>query len=285
MRYKNTTNFILPIGGRDTLRPHAISREFTPKEIEDNNELQRRKLMGHIVEYTGPIDEPTPKKKKQDIRYEVDPTMFNGQVITSSAKGAKQPVQYVVADSNTADSISIESEGTVSSIGKDSSKYADYIENGVDASKFKNGADAMEAELTQEFKDSTFDDEETLSENESERPEGLDADEAIASDATEFLQKRGRDGASVTTAKAMIEQAVTSEMNKVNKDLAQNLDQGEVTTQTTTGKVADFLKQPLNAKKFIIAKETDSTFLKEVDTISQSETVKQLVKQRLEEIR
>jgi hypothetical protein len=284
MRYQNTTKFILPIGGRDTLKPYGISREFTDKQVADNTELQSRLLSGHIVEYKGPVAAIV-APKKQDIRYEVDPSSVNGKLITGTGAGAKKPVQYVVADSEGSDGVSMDTEGSVHSLGKDYKKAPDYIEEGVDARTYKkNGADAMEGELNKEFEESTFDDEDTLSENESERDDAQDADAAIAADATQFLHKQGKDGSQPTTAKALIEKAVTSEMAHLNQATAKSNDAGE-TAPGATGKVADFLKQPLNAKKFMIAKETDSTFLKEVDTLSQSETVKQLVKQRLEEIK
>ena len=283
MRFKNNTKFILSIGGRDSIKPHGISREFTPKEVENNNELQARLLSKHVSEHTGAVPEK-PKKPVADIRYEMDPSVVNGKLVTDKAPG-KKPVQYVVADAEGSDGVSMDAEGQVTSFGKDMDKSADFIETGVDAGAFKkNGADAIEKELDKEFKDATFDDEDTLSENESERPPALDADEAISADASQFIQQRGKMGAEATTAKAMVEKAVTSEMSKVNKEAAASLDNGEVAT-SASGKVTDFLKQPLNAKKFMIAKETDSTFLKEVDSISQSETIKTLVKQRLEELK
>lgn len=284
MRYKNNTNFILPIGRQESIKPYGISREFSQKEVAENDELQSRLANKHISEYTGPAPKDE-AKKPVDIRYEVDPTMVKGKLVTDKVVGkGKAPVQYVMADAEGSDGISMDQEGTVTSFGKDISKAGDYIENGVDARTYKNGADAMEGELNREFEESTFDDEDTLSENESERSAIPDADEAIAADAAQFLHKQGKNGAELKTARELIETEVTSEMSKVNQAVAQTLDNEEV-VPNATGKVADFLKQPLNAKKFMIAKETDATFLKEVDTISQSDTVKQLVKQRLEEIK
>ena len=284
MRYKNETKFILPIGKQEHIKPYGISREFSKKEIEENDELQSRLNNHNISEYTGTVTEP-PKKKVQDIRYEIDPTMMQGKLITGTAKGGNKPVQYIMADAEGNDGVSMDSDTAITSFGKDIHKAAEYIEEGVNAQTFKNGADAMEAELNTEFEQSTFDDEDTLADNESERDGAQDADESIATDAQMFLQQRGKNGAEVTTAKQMIETEVTSQMNKVNKSLAEKLDDSEVAPLTATGKVADFLKQPLNAKKFMIAKETDSTFLKEVNSVSGSDTIKQLVKQRLNEIK
>jgi hypothetical protein len=282
MRFKNNTRFILSLGPQQSLPPFAISREFSQKEIDNNVELQSRLLNKHISEYTGEVPK-VEKRKESDIRYEVDPTMTPGKLVNKASSG-KKSVQYVVADPEGSDGISMDPEGSVTSLNKDFNRSADYIEEGVDASKFKNGADAMEAELNKEFKESTFDDEDTLSENEGERNPIPDADEAIAADAAQFLKNAGKDGSTVTTAKAMIEKEVTSEMSKINKAVSESMDNGEAVSGAA-GKVTDFLKQPLNAKKFMIAKETDASFLKEVDMVSQSETVKQLVKQRLEEIK
>lgn len=282
MRFKNNTKFILSIGGRDALQPFGISREFAPKEIEANDELQSRLLAKHISEYTGVVPE-APTQAEPDIRYERDPQLVQGKLVTDTTTG-KKPVQYVVADAEGSDGVSMDAEGQVTSFGKDIHQSADFIEEGVDAGAFKNGADAMESELNKETTDATFDDEDTLSENESERSSIPDADEAIAADASQFVQQRGKMGAETTTARAMIEKSVTSEMNKVNKEIVAGSDDVQ-NVNSSNGKVVEFMKQPLNAKKFMIAKETDSGFLKEVNTISQSETIKSLVTQRLEELK
>ena len=284
MRFKNRTNFILPIGGRDSLKPYGISREFTAKEIEANNELQSRLLMKHVEEYTGLTPE-LPIKRHQDIRYEVDGNEnAKGTPVTVPGAPGKAPVQYIMADAEGNDGVSMDPGDMVTSFGKDASKSGDFIETGMDARTFKNGADAAEAEMNQENDAATFDDEESLDENESERSEGLDVDAAISADASEFLHPQGKNGAQVTTVKATVEKEMSSAMAKINQEGSTKLDDGEYLPEAP-GKVADFLKKPLNAKKFMIAKETDSGFLKEVNKISASATVKQLVTQRLEELK
>lgn len=281
MRFKNKTNCILTIGRRMSLSPHGISGEITDKEFENNDELQSRFANGLVEKYEGPVPAShTPQKV--DARYEMDPVIVNGKIVTD--KSTKTPIQYVVADSEGVDSVSMDGGDSVHSLGKNYHQSPDFIESGVDASKYKNGAEAMEKELNREFEESTYDDEDTLSENESERGPIEDADDAIARDASQFLQARGKNGAEVTTAKNMIEQSVTSETAKVNKMVSESLENGEA-APSASHKVTEFLKQPLNAKKFMIAKETDPNFLSEVNTVSQSDTVKQLVQQRLEELK
>lgn len=287
MRFKNNTKYILSIGKRQSLRPYAVSREFTEKEATENDELQARLLAKHISVYEGPV-EAVQRPAPVDVRYEVDPsTPVSGKTVTHEVGKGRPPVQYVVADSEGADGISIDPGGdrqVVTSFDKDVKKAADFIEEGVDASKFKNGADAMEHALNKEFEESTYDDEDNLAENESERGPVLDADQAIDEDTTHFIKSNGKHGAKVTTARDMIEKEVATETAKLSQEMSKSLDQGEA-VQGGTPKVTEFLKQPLNAKKFMIAKETDPAFLKEIDTLSQSETVKQLVNQRLNELK
>ena len=284
MRFKNRTAFILTIGGHDHLQPYGISREFSAKEIEANNELQSRLLAKNVEEYTG-IAPELPVKRHQDIRYEVDAgEEAKGTPVTVPGKAGRPPVQYIMADAEGNDGVSMDSGDTITSFGKDASKSGDFIESGVNARTFKNGADAAEAEMNQESEAATFDDEESLAENESERSEGLDVDAAISADASEFLHPQGKNGAQVTTVKATVEKEMTSAMAKINQEGSAKLDDGEY-VEAAPGKVADFLKKPLNAKKFMIAKETDSGSLKEVNKISASDTVKQLVTQRLEELK
>ena len=285
MKYINKTKFILSIGNKESLMPLGLSREFTPKEIEANTELQARLANKHIAEWNGTDAVVVQPKKVVDERYEVDHTMEDTKLISVKEQGSDKPVEYVVADATGSDGISMEPGTVVTSFDSQTIKTAaDFIESGVDARTFVSGADAIEGELNIESESAEMTDEDTLVENEATRDTPMDADEAIAADAARFIRPSGRNGSTETTVKAMVHKAVQSEMSKVYKEEAKSLDDGESIINADP-KVTSFLAQPLNAKKFMIAKETDATFLKSVDGTSQSQMVKQLVKQRLEELK
>ncbi len=280
MRFKNTTGYILPIG-RGKVGPYGITPEISKKELETNEELQSRIDNGLLVEHTGPAPE-APTVRAPEVKFDRDPEFPSApaKVMKPGAAGRK-PVEYVVADPDGVDAVSMDSGDSITSFGKEARKSADYIEEGVDARPYMNGADAMEAALNREFEDAVTDDPEMSADGSSSDPDPIDADAAIAADASEFVRTQGKNGGEVTTAKAMIESEISAGMAKVNKTASPMLDNGEA---SGTGKVAELLKKDFNAKKFMIAKETDATFLKQVGAHTGSDNVRQLIQQRLEEL-
>ena len=281
MKFKNESRFVFSVGS-ETIRPGQITRDFTDKERQENADLIFRIGQGYLVAFDGP--EPklaTPVKSNQAPRYEMDETFEKTKEV--SQKIGNQVVTYVVADAEGSDSVSMTDDNIHHSLGKNVRKSADYIEKGIDASKFKNGADALEAELAREGVESEFTDEDSLSENESEREDILDIDHAEAEDHALMIKSQGKMGAEVTTAKKEIEADLERGLNAVAQEVSKDLENGE--SISGTGKVVDFLKQPINAKKFIIAKETDKQFLTEVGSATKSEIVKKLINQRVNELK
>lgn len=279
MKYYNRSNYILT-GAQPKILPHTVSRDYSEKELAENPYIVSRIDRGVLIPYTGEQSVNTPAQH-QDPRYEVEQT-FHDKKITKVANG--KPVTYVVASTEGADAVHMMDEGMVTSMGKEVNKSPDFIETGVDASKFRNGADAMEAELNTEFQESTFDDEDSLAENESERDTALDVDHAIDMDNNTFVKKDGKMGGSVTTAKDQIQAEVTKGLNTVAQEVSKSLEDGE---QVATGnnKVVEFLRQPLNAKKYMISKENDKQLLTDIQATTHSEVVKKLVTQRISELR
>jgi hypothetical protein len=282
MKFVNTGRCILSIGNA-TVHPYSVTRDYSPKEIAESNELAGLQSRGVLVEYKGVMPVPPAKTAaKSDPRYETEETFDEGKKVTKVVNG--RPVTYVVADSEGVDGVSMMDDGMVTSLGKDVYKSPDFIETGVDAGKFKNGADAIEAELKKEFDESTVDDEDTLAEHESERSDPMDVEFAEAEDHALMVKKNGKMGAELTTAKAMIETDLTKGLNDVAREVSKNLDNGE-TVSSDKANVSEFLSQPFNAKKYMIAKETDAQLLTDIESTTQSESVKKLVSQRLAELK
>lgn len=280
MKFVNTSRCIVTIGNA-TIYPFTVTRDYSEKELKENDKLNDRIKRGILVEFTGKIPARPSKVAYGDPRFEVEQTFEEGKKVTQIRNG--KPVTYVVADSEGVDGVAMSDDEMHTSSDGRLKTSPDYIETGIDAGKFKNGADAMEAELNKECAESNTDDSDNLAEHESDRGEPMDLDYAEAEDHAQMVRKNGKFGADVTTAKAQIQTEITRGLNEVNKTLSETLDEGEPTDMT--GKVADLLSKPYNAKKYMIAKENDKQFLTSVESTTQSEAVKNLVKQRISELK
>ena len=281
MRYANKTNFIIPLG-RCKLTPYGISRDFSQKEIDANDAIAFYKSKGNIIDWKDgdPLPIPQPKSNKVDKRYEVEPDFEDGKLVTKDIGSGKR-VEYVVASADEADMVHMNDESLITSKGRD----LGHIETGVDASKFKNGAQAIEDELNRESREAEYTDEDTLAEGESDRGDALDLDKAEEVDMSETVRKDGKFGARVTNAKTLIQTTLTSELNKISQEVSKGLENGEaVPADAAPGQVVEFLKQSFDAKKFMISRENDTEFLGGVKSATQSEVIKKLVTQRMSEL-
>ena len=284
MKFANKSGSILSLG-RAELRPYAISRNFTEKEMDSIPSIAFYISKGVIVEYKDGDSMPKPLvKRKSAVKYEMDSQEASGETVTKMVNDHK--VQYVVANAEGVDNVEMSDASAVTSADGKVHTTADYIEQGVDASQFKNGALAIERALNKESAEAEYNDDDTLAENESERAEVLDLDKIEEADMGRIVKKDGKFGAHETTAKAMVEADISSGMNKVTKEFAKGLDDREaVPADQAPAKVVEFLKQSFHAKKFMISKEGDKEFLAEIGGVTQSDAIKQLVTQRMSELK
>lgn len=281
MKFKNTQRAIVIIGERESVQPHGVTRDFSDKEIENTPGIDAAIRKGYIVPFEGkeePVAAPAPHKPVWDTE------MSSGTPVTKKIAGGGT-VEYVVADSDGADSVSMSDPDTVTSLPNNRS--SDYIEEGVDARKFnhRSASEAFDAEIDAENIAADFDDEDTLSENESERDNILDVDEELARDATQVFTKNAgsKGGQQPKDVMAVVEESVSKSLGEVSKASKKSYDDAELQTGAPA-KVVDFLKQNFPAKKWVISHETDASFLTEVARVTKSENVRSLAQQRLAEL-
>ena len=278
MRFLNSSRSTL-ILGNEVIRANSISREYTERELEENYYLKSAISRGRITPVkASDVPQAPAVKPAPDARYIMEDPREDKPVINPKTK----TVEYIVADSDSMDSISMEDSSMV--IAKDGSGKppADTIEDGFDARAMKNASEVIEDQLNKDHENATYDDEENLADSEGDVPESKDADVAMAEDFSQIVKSAGKSGAIVTTAKAAIEDAAakaTSEMNKAVGDADE-----EPMSVNGSGKVVDLMKQPFFTKKKMIAKETDVNVLNEVHRVASSENLKGLVTQRLAEL-
>jgi len=359
MKYKNTQKAIIVIGDRESVQPFGITRDFSPKDIEGLPGIDAAVRRGYLVEYNG---------KEEQSEISASPRAAVWQTEMSSGKPVKKKlpgggvVEYVVADAEGCDAVSMSDPDTVTSI--EGKKSSDYIETGVDARQYKhrdaseafdaeidkenedatfddeetlaenegdrsnildvdkeisdeaaavlakngkpvptkevianqvksrlaakkgesrNASDAFDAEIDKENLDASFDDEDTLAENEGEHLEIPDADDEIAKDSSQVLVNGGKAGAKLKNVMAVVEESTAKALGELSNATRPDYDEAEMQAGVP-GKVVDFLKQNFSSKKWVIAKETDANFLHDVQKVTQSENVRSLVEQRLAEL-
>jgi hypothetical protein len=274
MKYANVSRALLTVAFTP-VRPGQLTPDLTPEQIKADPNFERYLKKGHLVEYKGgPI--PPSKLDASKAKYDTEETQNTGKLVTS-----KRGVTYIMADAEGSDAVDLPGDEDVVA-GKD--KAGDLIDSGVDARTYKSAAQAIEDELNLEDADAAFDDEPTLSETEPERNMPEDADELIRGDISGIVTKGDKFGAEVKSVKEIVQTEVAKGMNKVAQEVGKSLDNNEV-VKTSDPRVAEFLKQPLNAKKVTISKATDKAFLSDVAKITKSDPVKKLIDQRLQEIK
>lgn len=276
MRYYNDRKSTI-ILGKEVIRSNSYSRDFSTRDIEDNGELRSAIECGRIKKFEGEI----PKKvetKAVDSRYILDDARIDRPVVNAKTK----TVEYIISDSDSMDSIAMPDNTLM--VAKDGSgrKPADTIEDAFDARAMKNASEVIEDQMNKENEDSSFDDEENLSDTEADAMDALDVDEAMAQDFSQIVKKGGKAGAIVVNAKDEIEKGMEEAINEMNKVTAED-DEGP-TNVAGTGKLVDIMRQGFNGKKKMIAKESDKSVLLEVAKATNNANLRSLVKQRLAEL-
>lgn len=283
MKFKNTQKIILPLDGRDSVGPYAVTRDFSEKEVEASIGLQQVIKRGILIPYDGP--EPTVEKASSPRTATWDVEMSSGKAVQH--KTPNGIVEYVVSDTEGADNVLMHDADTVTSLA--GRRSADYIEEGVSANAYnksqpRNASEAYDRQVDEENAASDFDDEENLAENESEREGVLDVDQEIARDATQMLVKNGKAGSSLHDVSSLVQREVTSAMGAVDRATRPSYDDGELQAGAPAH-VVDFLKQNFTSKKWALSKESDPSFLENIIKVTKSENVKTLAEQRLSELK
>lgn len=275
MIYRNTSGDIL--SGNPAVAPYGLTSDLTPQDIEESSQLRYFIANGILVEHKGPAPKPAPKPA--DARYIVDTPKKDKPVVNPTTK----QVAYIVTD--TTDNLDmIHTSDPDMQIAKDpNNQSVDLIEDAFDASKMKTASQIMEEQLNQDDALSTFDDEETLADQEGEETGSEDVDDFLRKDAASFIKNNGKAGAKTETVANMVKDDLEQAVADMNNAVSNASDDGETAT-TGTGKAVDFLKQPFFSKKKIIARETDKAFLGEIGATTNSENIKKLVSQRLSEL-
>jgi hypothetical protein len=282
MKFKNTQKAIVILGDRESVQPFSITRDFSPKDMENMPGIDAAVRKGYLVQYEGPDEqvESSPSPKAAVWHTE----MSSGTPVKKKVAGGGT-VEYVVADSNGADAVAMTDPDTVTSLA--GNRSSDYIEEGVDARQYKhkNASEAFDAEIDQENLDAEFDDETTLAENETERDNIKDVDEELAADAAQvFVKNSGSKGGSrPVDVRHVVEQTTAKALDDISKATRPNYDDAELQAGAPA-KVVDFLKQNFSAKKWQLSKETDAGFLEGIAKVTQSENVRSLANQRLAEL-
>jgi hypothetical protein len=283
MKYKNTQRAIVIIGDRESVQPYGITRDFSPKDMENLPGIDAAVRKGYLVQYEG---------KDEPIESSASPRAATWQTEMSSGTPVKKKtpggvVEYVVADTEGCDAVSMSDPDTVTSLSGTGEHSTEYIEEGLSAKQYKHrtASEAFDAEIDKENLDADFNDEDTLAETEQERDNILDADEEIAKDTSQvFVKNAGPKGGSQPQGvQAVVEQATSKALSEVSKANKPDYDEAEVQAGAPA-KVVDFLKQNFSAKKWEIAKSSDPEFLREIEKVTQSENIRSLVQQRLAEL-
>lgn len=289
MKYKNTQKAIIIIGERESVEPYGITRDFSPKDVDNLPGIDAAVRKGYLTPYEGK-DEPAPKPVSPRT------AQWHTEMATGTPVRKQLPngnvVEYVVADSDTNDSVSMSDPDSVTSLHGQTSP--DYIEEGVDARQYlkdqagkpaRNASDAFDEELDKENVDADFDDEANLAENEFDRDSIQDVDEEIAKDMSQVFIKNagGKGGQQPADVRTVVERETSAALDEVSKATRPSYDDAEVQAGAPA-KVVDFLKQSFASKKWEISKSTDRPFLEEVSRITQSENVRSLAQQRIAEL-
>jgi hypothetical protein len=280
MKYKNTQRSIVIIADRESVQPYGITRDFSPKDMDSMPGIEAGIRKGYLIPYEG---------KDEPIETAVSPRASTWETEMSSGKPVQRKmagggvVEYIVADDDGCDSVAQSDPDTVTSIP--GNRSSDYIETGVSARKFKHrdASAAYDAQIDEENASATFDDEDTLAEGEGERDNILDVDHEIAADATRMLIANGKAGSQLRDVRAIVEESTSKALNDLATATRPDYDDTEVQAGAPA-KVVDFLKQNFPAKKWAIAKESDASFLQDIHKVTQSENVRSLVEQRLQEL-
>ena len=280
MKYYNTTKLRLCVTA-ETIFPQSTSLEYSEKDIDTDKELRFFIGSGALIPYTGKEKVANATAPKVDQRYIKDSPKKDVHVKNEKTG----EISYIIADSESSDMIYNSDPDMVIAKNSDPDAPApiDYIEDGYDAHAGKPVSQVLEDQLNKDNELSSFDDEDSLADNEGEDSDVEDVDDFMAKEASRFLKANGKAGGKVTTVKAEMGNDMALVIDEMNQAASVGSDDYE-DVAASDPKVVDFLKQPLMAKKKAISKTTDPAFLKEVGKASTSANIKNLVSQRMKEL-
>lgn len=298
MKYRNTQNSFVPLGPRESVPPFGVTRDFSQEEYGKNADLR------HFVEdrkYLVPWDGSTPlpqanaaaveSRAAKKAEYITANDSLAGDVKRIKSSTGKI-VEYISATDIGVDGVQNfdESSDMVASMtGKPS---LEHIEDGISTEQaakagvsWRNASEAYEAELKNETDDvDEFNDDDSLADKEEVRDVIPDAEDEINNEYSRILKDGGRMGATDVSVRTAVEDAASAGAAALAEATVKNLDEGEQVMGEVSPKTAELLSKSFNMKKWALSKESDPSLLKEVASVSQSENVRSLAKQRLTEL-
>ena len=279
MRYFNKTTSRL-ILKRELVEPMTVTQyDYSDEDLKDPD-FSIFVTNGHMRPATEKDIKKTAPVAPKDPRYILENSKNDKKVVSKKTN----EVKYVVAEGDSLDNISMGDDDMV--IAKDDENPSpDTIEQGigVDADG-KTGSDKVEDQLNQDHEDSSFNDDSNLADMEEDLDEVQDVDDAMREDASLFIKANGKMGAKVKSTADYVKEDVAKAVNEMNKSVAESSDDNEA-ANTGNSKVNELLKKPYAAKKKMISRETDKAFLKEVSGATASKNLKEIVNQRLTELK
>lgn len=298
MKYRNTTNSYVPLGPRESVPPFGVTRDFTQEEFDKSNDLR---YFVNEKKYLVPWDGTTPlpqasaaaveAQKVKKAQYQTAADSLAGEVKTIKSSTGKV-VEYISATDVGSDGVANFDHADDMVASMEGRRSLEHIEEGVTPEmvakpgvKWQNASDAFEAELKNETDDvDEFNDDDTLADKEELRDVIPDADDEITNEYTRILKDGGRMGATDVSVRTAVEEAASAGAAALAEATAPNFDEGERIQGETSPKTAALLAKPFNTKKWVLSKEMDQTLLKEVAAVTQSENVRSLAQQRLQEL-
>jgi len=283
VKYKNTQKAIIILGGKESVPPFGITRDFTDDEVKTSPEIRAAIEKKYLFPFQGavPVDTPTTSSPRTK-EWTQAPESTQGKTVKKATSDGKGVVEYIIAEGEGCDGIG-PADGVVTAMPRGGQQSTDHIERGLDASKFKNASEAMDAEYDKESAEASFDDDDSLSEKEDDRGSIPDADQEIIKDMSQVLVNRGRDGAELKQVNEIIQETTTKAVSELEQATRPDFDEGE-DVNAANGRIVDFLSQPFSSKKWSVSKETDTNFLGEIKRITKSDNLRSLVDQRLSEL-
>ena len=283
MKYKNTQKAIIILGGKESVPPFGITRDYTEDDLKSSHEIRAAIDKKYLIPFDGsvPADTPTISSPRAQ-EWTQAPESTQGKTVKKPTSDGKGIVEYIVAEGEGCDGLGA-ADGVVTALPQGGNRSVDHIEHGLDASKYKNASEAMDAEFDKESAEASFDDDDVLAEKEEDRLTIPDADQEIIKDMSQVLVNRGKDGSELKTIPAIIQESTNRAITELEQATRPDYDEGE-DTNAANGKIVDFLSQPFSAKKWAVAKEMDSKFLGEIKRVTKSDNLRSLVDQRLSEL-
>lgn len=314
-RFYNNEHAYVPTIRPESAPPFTITREFTQDEIDKSADLRNSIDRGYLIPYDAKVHGPaySTNVATKKPAFTTAPDSLGGPVVKK--KTGTGFVEYISAVDQGVDGVSTPGldDGVIASLPEQ--KSADHIETpkiapeiplpddvvkdsaeapDIDKEKphdanpkWKNASEAYEAELKEETtQDLELDDETNLSEQDPERQAAPDADDEISADYTRVFEDKKKQGASLRPVKDVVEEGVAKGVQQINEAVSKASDDSErVAKSGVSRKTVDFLRQNFSQKKWLVGKETDTSWLQEVRGVTQSGNLRSVVEQRLSELK